>query len=48
VCFSLSLFFALPMSLFQEYFWKDRSHQTWSFVFMEWMDDTMLTSSVEA
>jgi hypothetical protein len=26
---------------------RERSHHTWSVIFMEWINDTMLTSSVE-
>jgi hypothetical protein len=24
-------------------FWRERSHHTWSFIFMEWVDDTILS-----
>jgi hypothetical protein len=48
---SMSLFFSFSHSpcLFS---WtlleRERSHHIRSFVFMEWMDDIMLTSSIEA
>jgi hypothetical protein len=45
----LSLFFwNSPCLLFKDIFGRLRSHHIQSFTFMEWMDDTMLTSSVEA
>jgi hypothetical protein len=44
----VSLFFFHSSCLFFKDTFGDRSHHTWSFIVMKWMDDTMLTSSIEA
>jgi hypothetical protein len=44
--FEHGLVFCIAHALFEGYFWRKRSHM--ELYFVEWMDDTMLTSSVEA